>query len=87
MLDCGDGYATSVPLVVEIQSPAECEGRPGLLGAFFISVVRFNPWWLTHEDTGVCVFFVFQPGMEHKCVFFQSQSVVVTRWDLLSKTC
>ena len=36
MKDCGDGYATSVPMVVEIQSPAECEGRPGELEAVFI---------------------------------------------------
>lgn len=31
ILDHGDGYATSVPFVVEIQSPAECEGRPGIV--------------------------------------------------------
>lgn len=29
MVNHGDGYATSVPLAVEIQSPGECGGRPG----------------------------------------------------------
>ncbi|CAN0081634.1 unnamed protein product [Ectocarpus sp. 6 AP-2014] len=39
ILTHGDGYATSVPLVVEIQSPEESEGRPGGTRAYAVGLV------------------------------------------------
>ncbi|CAM9373029.1 unnamed protein product, partial [Laminaria digitata] len=39
MLNCGDGYATSVPLIVEIQSPADCDGRPDGTQGYAVGLV------------------------------------------------